>query len=461
MMQLLDTVNAALWGAPGVGLLAAAGVWLTVRTGFFQLTRLPLWLGQTLGAILRRSPDLAQEEAGSISPLESLCTALGATIGTGSVVGVGAALASGGPGAVFWMWVMALFGMMTAYAENLLGLRYRRFWGGSWHGGPMYYLAAGLGAKPHGRALGRALARAFALFCLLASFGIGNLTQVNAIAGSLEGAFGLSPALTGTALTAVTALVLLRGMKGAASAAGRLVPLMAAFYLAGTALVILTHASALPAALDSILRGAFGLRAAGGGVVGCGAAAAVRWGFMRGSFSSEAGLGSSAIASGAASTREPARQGMWGIFQVFVSTFLVCTMTALAILTAGLDGSVPPPEMAGAAFSTAMGPLGPGFAAAAMLLFAWSSVLGWSQYGAECWCYLFGPETVWAYRLAFLALILPGCTAGFAAVWALADTFNGLMMLPNLIGLFALSGEVAEETRRYLRSRKKTAPPPA
>ena len=263
MMQLLDTVNAALWGAPGVGLLAAAGVWLTVRTGFFQLTRLPLWLGQTLGAILRRSPDLAQEEAGSISPLESLCTALGATIGTGSVVGVGAALASGGPGAVFWMWVMALFGMMTAYAENLLGLRYRRFWGGSWHGGPMYYLAAGLGAKPHGRALGRALAGAFALFCLLASFGIGNLTQVNAIAGSLEGAFGLSPALTGTALTAVTALVLLRGMKGVASAAGRLVPLMAAFYLAGTAFVILTHASALPAALDSILRGAFGLRAAG------------------------------------------------------------------------------------------------------------------------------------------------------------------------------------------------------
>ena len=157
MIQLLDTGNAALWGAPGVGLLAAAGVWLTVRTGFFQLTRLPLWLGQTLGAILRRSPDLAQEEAGSISPLESLCTALGATIGTGSVVGVGAALASGGPGAVFWMWVMALFGMMTAYAENLLGLRYRRFWGGSWHGGPMYYLAAGLGAKPPGRALGQAV----------------------------------------------------------------------------------------------------------------------------------------------------------------------------------------------------------------------------------------------------------------------------------------------------------------
>ena len=161
------------------------------------------------------------------------------------------------------------------------------------------------------------------------------------------------------------------------------------------------------------------------------------------------------ISCGAASTREPARQGMWGIFQVFVSTFLVCTMTALAILTAGLDGSVPPPEMAGAAFSTAMGPLGPGFAAAAMLLFAWSSVLGWSQYGAECWCYLFGPDTLWAYRLAFLALILPGCTAGFAAVWALADTFNGLMMLPNLIGLFALSGEVKAETDAYLKRRDK------
>ena len=461
MMQLLAAVNGLVWGAPGVGLLAAAGLWLTLRCGGFQLVHLPLWLGQTLGAILRRSPELAREEAGGISPLESLCTALGATIGTGSIVGVAAALASGGPGAVFWMWVMALFGMMTAYAENLLGLRYRQWRAGGWHGGPMYYLAAGLGAKPRCRALGRALAAAYALLCLLASFGIGNLSQVNAIAAGMEGAFGLSPALTGLALAAVTALVLLRGMKGVAAAAGRLVPWMAAFYLAGTALVLLAHAGAIPAALGAIFRGAFGLRAAGGGALGYGMAAAVRWGAMRGVFSSEAGLGSSAIASGAASTQEPARQGMWGIFQVFFTTFVVCTMTALAILCAGLvdletgrpAAPIPPAQLAGAAFAPALGPLGPGFVAAATLLFAWSSVLGWSQYGAECWAYLFGPGTVWAYRLAFLALILPGCTAGFDAAWALADSFNGLMMLPNLIGLFALSGEVAAETRRYLRQR--------
>ena len=458
-MELLSAINGVVWGPLGVGLLAAAGLWLTVRTGWFQLTRLPLWLGQTLGAILRRSPDLAREDAGSISPLQSLCTALGATIGTGSIVGVGAALISGGPGAIFWMWVTAFFGMMTAYAENLLGLRYRQYRAGSWHGGPMYYLSAGVGALPRGRLAGRVLAGAFALLCVLASFGIGNLSQVNAIAASLEGAFGLPPALTGAALALVTALVLLRGMKGVASAAGRLVPFMAVFYLAGTALVVLTHADALPAAFGSIFRGAFGLRAAGGGVVGYGMAAAVQWGSMRGSFSSEAGLGSSAIASGPASTREPARQGMWGIFQVFVSTFLVCTMTALAMLTTGLVdldtgrmlSPAPTPDLAGEAFSAALGPLGPGFVAGAVLLFAWSSVLGWSQYGAECWAYLFGPGTVWAYRLAFLALILPGATAGFTAAWALSDTFNGLMMLPNLAGLFALSGQVAEETRQYLR----------
>ena len=273
-MELLSAINGVVWGPLGVGLLAAAGLWLTVRTGWFQLTRLPLWLGQTLGAILRRSPDLAREDAGSISPLQSLCTALGATIGTGSIVGVGAALISGGPGAIFWMWVTAFFGMMTAYAENLLGLRYRQYRAGSWHGGPMYYLSAGVGALPHGRLAGRVLAGTFALLCVLASFGIGNLSQVNAIAASLEGAFGLPPALTGAALALVTALVLLRGMKGVASAAGRLVPFMAVFYLAGTALVVLTHADALPAAFGSIFRGAFGLRAAGGGMVGYGMAAA-------------------------------------------------------------------------------------------------------------------------------------------------------------------------------------------
>ena len=363
MMQLLAAINGAVWGPLGVGLLAAAGLWMTVRTGWFQLRRLPLWLGQTLGAILRRSPDLSREDAGSISPLQSLCTALGATIGTGSIVGVGAALIGGGPGAIFWMWVMAFFGMMTAYAENLLGLRYRRFWGGAWHGGPMYYLSAGVGALPHGRRAGRALAGSFAVLCVLASFGIGNLSQVNAIAASLEGAFGLPPLLTGAGLTLLTGLVLLRGMKGVASAAGKLVPFMAVFYLAGAALVILTHAAALPAALEAIFRGALGLRAAGGGIVGYGAAAAVQWGFMRGSFSSEAGLGSSAIASGPASTGEPARQGMWGIFQVFVSTFLVCTMTALAMLTAGLvdldTGRMcspsPAPGLAGEAFSLVVG----------------------------------------------------------------------------------------------------------
>ncbi len=455
---MLTAVNQAVWGPVGVGLLAGAGLWLTVRTGWFQLTHLRLWLGKTLGAILARSPDLGREGEGSISPLQSLCTALGATIGTGSVVGVGVALASGGPGAIFWMWVMALFGMMTSYAENLLGLRYRRLHNGQWQGGPTYYLSEGLGARPGCRTLGRVLAGLFALLCILASFGIGNLSQSNAIAASLETVFHLPPLLTGALLALATGVILWRGIQGVAAAAEKLVPLMAVFYLAGALAVILTHLPALPAALTAIWKGAFGLRAAGGGAVGYGAAAAVRWGFMRGSFSSEAGLGSSAIASGAASTREPVQQGMWGIFQVFVSTFLICTVTALAILTAGLVDldtgrmltASPAPDLAGEAFSATFGPLGPVWIAGSVLLFAWSSMLGWSQYGAACWEYLFGASTVFAYRLAFLALIAAGAAVEFSAAWTLSDTFNGLMMLPNLAGLLALSGEVADQTRAYL-----------
>lgn len=455
---MLTAVNELVWGPAGVGLLAAAGLWLTFRTGWFQLVHLKLWLGKTLGAILARQPELAREGEGSISPLQSLCTALGATIGTGSIVGVAVALISGGPGAIFWMWVMAFFGMMTSYAENLLGLRYRQQQDGVWHGGPMYYLTLGLGARPGCKTLGRILAGLFALLCVLASFGIGNLSQANAIAASLETVFHLPPLVTGMVLAGVTGLILWRGMRGVAAAAEKLVPFMAVFYLLGALAVIITHAAALPAALGAILKGAFGLQAAGGGVIGYGAAAAVRWGFMRGSFSSEAGLGSSAIASGSASTREPVQQGMWGIFQVFVSTFLVCTMTALAILTSGLvdlrTGQMrtlsPAPDLAGEAFSSTFGPLGPAFIAGAVLLFAWSSMLGWSQYGAECWSYLFGPGSVFAYRLAFLALIAAGANVEFTSAWSLSDTFNGLMMLPNLVGLMGLSGEVARETREYL-----------
>ena len=458
LAQFVAVMNKILWDYLLLFLLVFTGVFFTLRLRFVQVRHFKTGLKTLFGGF---SLNGGSHERG-LSSFQALTTAIAAQVGTGNIAGAATAIASGGPGAIFWMWVMAFFGMMTAYAENLLGLRYRRFWGGAWHGGPMYYLSAGVGALPHGRRAGRALAGSFAVLCVLASFGIGNLSQVNAIAASLEGAFGLPPLLTGAGLALLTGLVLLRGMKGVASAAGKLVPFMAVFYLAGAALVILTHAAALPAALEAIFRGALGLRAAGGGIVGYGAAAAVQWGFMRGSFSSEAGLGSSAIASGPASTGEPARQGMWGIFQVFVSTFLVCTMTALAMLTAGLvdldTGRMlspsPAPGLAGEAFSSALGGLGPGFVAGAVLLFAWSSVLGWSQYGAECWGYLFGPGTVWAYRLAFLALILAGATADFTAAWALSDTFNGLMMLPNLIGLFALSGEVTEETRAFLRRQK-------
>ncbi len=249
LIEINDAVSALVWGPAGIGLLLVTGLWLTVRLGAFQLVRLRLWLKNTLGAILCDGRVMAGGADGSISPFQSLCTALAATIGTGSIVGVASAVMLGGPGAVFWMWVMAFFGMMTSYAENLLGLRYRRRRpGGGWQGGPMYYLADGLGAKPGCGGLGRALAAAFALFCTLASFGIGNLSQVNAIAGTMQAAFGLPAPWVGLALAAATGWLLWHGLKGIAAAAELLVPFMAGVYLVGAVLVVLTNLPALPAA---------------------------------------------------------------------------------------------------------------------------------------------------------------------------------------------------------------------
>lgn len=454
-------LSGVVWGPAGLLLLALTGAWLTMRTGFFQFVRLRHWLGCTLGAIFTDRAITAHtgRDEGAISQFQSMCTALAATIGTGNIVGVATAILSGGPGAVFWMWVMALLGTMTAYAEELLGIYYRRRDAkGQWIGGPMYYLAEGLGAKPGCRALGRGLAALFALFCVLASFGIGNMSQANAIAGNLEAAFGFSPALTGGVLAAGSALVILRGLRQVAAITEKLVPAMALVYLMGAGLVVLTHFWAVSEALAAIFRGALGLRAAGGGAVGYGVWAALRWGAMRGAFSNEAGLGSSVMAGASSNVTEPARQGMWGIFEVCADTLVVCTLTALTILCSGvvdLETGLPlngvgPEALTGAAFSTTFGSLGPAFIALSVLLFAYSTILGWSHYGATAFGYLFGPRAVTAYKLLFSTLIFVGAVTELGLVWALADTFNGLMMVPNLIGVLALSGTVARVTRNYL-----------
>lgn len=359
---------------------------------------------------------------------------------------------------------MALLGMMTSYAENVLGIYYRRKDpAGGWRGGPMYYLRDGLGGKP-----GRVLAVLFAAFCALASFGIGNLSQLNSIAGNLRAAFGVPEAVTGALLAAVSAVILLGGLKRVAAVAERLVPSMALLYIVGALTVVGVHITAVPAALAAIVKGAFGLRAAGGGIVGYGLSRAVTWGFKRGAFSNEAGLGSSVMVHAASNVKEPVQQGMWGIFEVFADTMVVCTLTALVVLTSGLvdldTGRIAAraagSALVGQAFDVVFGTLGSKLIAVCILLFAYSTVLGWSCYGCKAVEYLFGAGAGTFYRVLFVALMPAGAVMRLDLAWTLSDTFNGLMMLPNLIGVIALSGTVVRITQNYLARKLYGSPAP-
>ena len=466
-MRGIEALNGIVWGPMGLGLLFGTGLLLTVRTGGFQLRRWGYWMRHTLGAILTDrsvTAHTAREEQ-AISQFQSLCTALASTIGTGNLVGVATAILSGGAGAVFWMWVMALLGMMTSYAENVLGIYYRRKGpAGGWRGGPMYYLRDGLGGKP-----GRVLAVLFAVFCALASFGIGNLSQLNSIAGNLQAAFGVPEAVTGAVLAAVSAVILLGGLKRVAAVAERLVPAMALLYIVGALTVVGVHITAVPAALATIVKGAFGLRAAGGGIVGYGLSRAVTWGFKRGAFSNEAGLGSSVMVHAASNVKEPVQQGMWGIFEVFADTMVVCTLTALVVLTSGfvepdtgrIAAGAAGSALVGQAFDAVFGALGSKLIAVCILLFAYSTALGWSCYGCKAVEYLFGAGAGTFYRVLFVALMPVGAVMRLDLAWTLSDTFNGLMMLPNLIGVIALSGTVVRITQNYLaRKLHGSAAPP-
>ena len=442
-MRGIEAVNGIVWGPMGLGLLFGTGLLLTVRTGGFQLRRWGYWMRHTLGAILTDrsvTAHTAREEQ-AISQFQSLCTALASTIGTGNLVGVATAILSGGAGAVFWMWVMALLGMMTSYAENVLGIYYRRKDpAGGWRGGPMYYLRDGLGGKP-----GRVLA------------------------GNLKAAFGVPEAVTGAVLAAVSAVILLGGLKRVAAVAERLVPAMALLYIVGALTVVGVHITAVPAALAAIVKGAFGLRAAGGGMVGYGLSRAVTWGFKRGAFSNEAGLGSSVMVHAASNVKEPVQQGMWGIFEVFADTMVVCTLTALVVLTSGfvdldtgrIAAGAAGSALVGHAFDAVFGALGSKLIAVCILLFAYSTALGWSCYGCKAVEYLFGAGAGTFYRVLFVALMPAGAVMRLDLAWTLSDTFNGLMMLPNLIGVVALSGTVVKITQNYLaRKLHGSAAPP-
>jgi len=454
-------VNGFVWGLPMLILLVGTGILMTVLTKCFQISHFKHWIKNTIGGIFRDSKVTSHtaKEDMQISQFQSLCTALAATIGTGNIAGVAAAIASGGPGAIFWMWIVAFFGMMTNYSENVLGIYYRRRnEKNEWCGGAMYYLKDGLGAKKGCKQIGAVLAVLFSIFCVIASFGIGNMSQVNSIAINMDSAFHIPTYVTGIILMIIAGLVIVGGLKRIASVTEKLVPFMAVIYLIGAIAVLVVNFDQVGAVFGAIFKGAFGLKAVGGGIVGSGVSYAIQWGMKRGVFSNEAGLGSSVMVHSSSNVREPVVQGMWGIFEVFADTIIVCTLTAFAVLSSGLvdlnTGKVISENVSTAlvaeAFSTVFGGFGSAFIAIAILFFAFSTVLGWSQYGGKGFEYLFGRKAVKIYQIIFVVFILVGATMDLALAWDLSDTFNGMMAIPNLIGVLALSGTVMKITKNYV-----------
>ncbi|MBR2767956.1 MAG: sodium:alanine symporter family protein [Solobacterium sp.] len=465
MMEFIKTINDAVngfvWGLPMLVLLIGTGIMMTVRTGFFQLTHFRHWMKNTIGAIFRDSHVTAHtgKDDKAISQFQSLCTALAATVGTGNIAGVSAAIVSGGPGAIFWMWLVSFFGMMTNYSENVLGIFYRRKnEKGEWCGGAMYYLKDGLGAKEGMKKVGMVLASAFALFCVIASFGIGNMSQVNTIAANMNNAFGVSNVIVGIILVILSAFVIIGGIKRIARVTELLVPFMAVAYVIGALIVIFKNIGVMPAVLASIFKGAFSMRSAAGGVVGYGVMKALTWGMKRGVFSNEAGLGSSVMVHSASNVKEPVAQGMWGIFEVFADTIIICSLTAFTILSSGLvdleTGTMISTSLSTAlvseAFSTVFGRAGTAFIAIAVFLFAYSTTLGWSEYGTRAFEYLFGTRRVIIFRVIFVCFIMVGATMNLSLAWDLSDTFNGLMAIPNLIGVITCSSTVIAITKNYI-----------
>ena len=462
--QVNGTLNGIVWGWPALILLAFVGVLTTCITKCFQVSHFGHWIKHTIGAIFRDSEVTSHTADRSISQFQSLCTALAATVGTGNIVGVAGAILVGGPGAVFWMWLIAFFGMMTNYSENVLGIYYRRKnEQGEWCGGAMYYLRDGLGAKKGCKTIGKVLAALFSVFCFLASFGIGNMTQVNSISGNMEAVFHVPTWVTGIAILILAGLVIVGGLKRIASVTEKIVPFMVILYIVGSVIILFTNLHMIPAVFGAIFQGAFAAKAAGGGIVGYGMKLAIEQGMKRGVFSNEAGLGSSVMVHSNSNVKEPVLQGMWGIFEVFADTIIVCTLTAFALLSSGLvdlETGVAMAEYNGMAltkanivstvFSMHFGKIGAGFVAVAVMLFAFSTVLGWSHYGSKACEYLFGTKSTIVYRIIFVVATFGGAVMGDNLTWDIADTLNGMMMIPNLIGVIVLSPVVYRITKNYV-----------
>ena len=438
-LPMLNAVDSFLWGVPLITLLVGTGILLTIRLSLIQVVHLP----RALALILRAK----NHGEGDISSFKALCVALAATIGTGNIVGVATAVKVGGPGAIFWMWMAAFFGMATKYAEGLLAVKYRTTdERGEIAGGPMYYIRHGMGEKY------RPLATFFAAATVLvAFFGIGTFPQVNAIVDSVELSFGVPRIATDLVLTALIAAITIGGLRSIAHVSARIIPFMAVLYIVICAGIILMHLSEIPAAIALILDSAFTGTAAAGGFAGSTVMMAMKNGIARGVFSNESGLGSAPIAAAAAKTKEPAEQGLISMTGTFIDTIIICSMTGLVlVLTGAWHGDAAGAAMTGAAFTSLYGSIGGALLTVSLALFAFTTILGWNYYGERAVLYLAGVRAILPYRLVFIALIACGAFLKLEAIWVLADIVNGLMAIPNLIALIALSGIVVHETRRYL-----------
>lgn len=482
--EINDSINGVVWGVFGLILLIGTGIIVTVCTKFFQISHLGLWFKNTLGSLFKKDVITHRKEKGTISPFQALCTALAATVGTGNIAGVAAAICIGGAGAVFWMWVAAFFGMMTNFAENTLGIYFRRKNSeGEWSGGAMYYLKDGLGGKKGCKHIGKFLAVLFCIFTMLASFGIGSMGQVNKIVANVASAFdvkalssievfngvSLYNVILGVIIMILTAVITLGGVKRIANVAEKIVPFMVVLYVLGSLVIIGVNYNAILPAFKAIFVNAFKPEAFVGGGIGA-VIKAMTNGFKRGVFSNEAGLGSSVMVHSNSSIKEPVKQGMWGIFEVFADTMVVCTMTALVVLTSGgLNGGVfnvqtgeiakgfTDATLVGGAFNQIFpwGNIGQRFVAIALFLFAFTTVLGWSHYGSKAWEYLFGAKTTIVFRIIHVCTIIFGAVLTSTLAWDISDTFNGLMMIPNLIGVLAMLPLVVKITKNYVDRKVK------
>lgn len=446
LYDTLQTIDSLVWGPPLLILLVGTGIYFTFRLGLLQFRYLPTALKMVF------SKD--KTGSGDVSSFAALCTALSATIGTGNIVGVATAIKLGGPGALFWMWLAAVFGMATKYAECLLAVKYRKVDSkGQMVGGPMYYLQYGVGS--------RILAVLFAVFALgVACFGIGTFPQVNAILDASEISFGVSREISAVVLTALVAFVTLGGIQSIAKVAGKVVPTMALFYIVACLSVLISNADQLLNAIQLVISSAFTNTAATGGFLGASIMLAIQSGIARGVFSNESGLGSAPMAAAAAKTDSCVKQGLISMTGTFFDTIIICTMTGLALILTGAWQT----DLAGAAMTThafAVGlnadTLGPMLVSVGLIFFAFTTILGWNYYGERCVVFLFGTKAVLPYKVVFLGLVASGAFLQLDMIWLIADIVNGLMAVPNLIGLIALRHVVIEETKLFFNSTTQTA----